>query len=177
MQRGVVLLLILVSLGASSCRTGVKEPEVPSTLVLKSPAFEAGKPIPEKYSAYGANVSPPLEWTGVPEGTVTYALVVEDPDAPSSTPFVHWVLYNIAASAQSIPEGMPPVGSVPGKNGMDTIGYFGPKPPSGVHHYHFKLFALSKVLTLAPGATRDELMKQISGSTLARGELVGTYAH
>ena len=164
-------------MAATSCQPGVQEPEVSATMTVSSPAFKNGEAIPEKYSAYGANVSPPLQWSGAPKDTVTYALVVEDPDAPGSAPFVHWVLYNIAGSAQGMGEGMPPVGAVPGKNGTGSLGYFGPKPPSGVHHYHFKLFALSKVLTLGPGATRDALMKQISGITLARGELTGTFAH
>lgn len=154
-----------------------------TALSLSSRSFNDGEPIPQQFTCDGANLSPALEWSGAPEQTKAFALVVEDPDAPSGT-FIHWVVYDLAASVQSLPEGVPqaPVVSTLGgakqgrTSGKGTIGYSGPCPPKGAaHHYHFVLYALDKSLGLPPSASYDDVMNAIHGHELARGELVGTY--
>ena len=144
---------------------------------VTSTSFPAGQAIPDKYSAYGSNVSPQLSWSEAPPGTKTFVLLVEDPDAPRPTPFVHWLVYNIPVSTTSVNEGQPISGGTQGNNDNGQPAYYGPKPPSGNHHYHFKVFAVDEALNLNRGAGKDDVMKAISGHTLAQGELVGTYAH
>lgn len=156
-------------------------------LVVHSSAFQDGAPIPEKYTGDGDDVSPPLSWTGAPPGTREFALICEDPDAPSAEPWVHWVVYRIPAGTSELPEDIPavaqtngPVNAVQGKNSWPrgrTTGYRGPAPPPGhgVHHYQFKLYALDDELNLQPGATRQQLLEAIQGHVLAAGELIGTY--
>jgi Raf kinase inhibitor-like YbhB/YbcL family protein len=148
-------------------------------LVLSSRAFSHGEMIPKQYTCDGQELSPPLEWQGAPAGTKSFALIMDDPDAPK-TVFVHWVVYNIPASASSLPEGLPrePVlsdGIRQGENSAGRIGYFGPCPPSGVHRYSFRLYALDTVLNLDAGATKQELMRAMQGHILAQAELLGRY--
>ncbi len=150
------------------------------TLSISSTAFAAGKPIPAVYSCKGRSVSPPLAWAGTPATTKSFALILDDPDAPSGT-FVHWVIYNIPASSGSLPEAVPasaqlPDGSVQGNNGAGQLGYTGPCPPSGTHRYFFKLYALDAALTLPSGASKDQLLKAMQGHVLAQGELMGTFS-
>ncbi len=142
-------------------------------IALASPAFAAGGAIPSRYSAYGANRSPPLRWTPV-RGAKSYVLIMDDPDAHTPAPFVHWLDWNIPASAAALAENTP-IG-VAGANGTGKRGYFGPHPPSGLHHYHLRLFALDAVLGLAAGADRASLERAMSGHVLAEGKLIGTYA-
>ncbi len=170
-------LLALSALAGCTAKHTPAEPEVKEKMELTSSAFKNGGAIPEKYSAYGENVSPALSWSGAPEGTKSFALIMDDPDAPRPEPFVHWVLFNIPSSVQAIAEGKQPVGAVQGHNGRDATGYFGPRPPSGNHRYHFKLYALDSILDLKEGATKPDLLKAIEGHTLAKGELIGTYSH
>ncbi len=153
-------------------------------LQVSSPAFENGGPIPELFTAYGENVSPPLSWSAGPEGTVSYAVIMEDPDVAEDPPFVHWMLYNIPAPVTRIPKGVPQAPQVPqppdslqGRNERGSVGYFGPKPPpeDPAHHYHFQIFALDTELKVTAPLTRDELLKAMEGHVLATGELVGTY--
>src|SRR5207253_11120846 len=137
-----------------------------------------------RHAAYGNNLSPPLRWTPV-EGAGSYALILEDPDAPRERPFVHWMIWNIPGTAASLPEGLPnaehlvtPQNAVQGKNESGSWGYFGPRPPQGhgVHHYHFQLFALDGPLTLKPGETDlRTLVDAMKGRVLADGERVGTF--
>jgi Raf kinase inhibitor-like YbhB/YbcL family protein len=158
---------------------------VPMSIQVTSPAFENDGPIPKKYTADGENVSPELDLAGVSSQAKELALIVDDPDAPSKTPWVHWVLYKIPPQTPVIPEGSHgstlegPSGAVQGTNSWNTLGYRGPEPPRGhgVHHYHFKVYALSTplVLALAPGATKDELLAAMKDHVMAQGELVGTY--
>lgn len=172
-------LLILLA----SC-TPAASPDEPvrvggaSPLTLTSAAFAAGAPIPQRfaYTGEGENVSPPLAWSGVPAGAQELALICDDPDAPSSEPWVHWVLYGIPASASGLAEGETG-GAVAGQNGWGEAGWGGPFPPPGhgVHHYHFKLYALDAPVGLAPGATKPALLQAIEGHVLATAELVGTY--
>ena len=139
-------------------------------LSLHSTAFQQGMPIPSKYTGDGEDLSPPLSWNSPPDGTRQLALICDDPDAPSPEPWVHWVIYGIAADVTSLPEGITtspqidePGAAMQGKNswtsGM-TVGYRGPAPPRGhgVHHYHFKLYVLKTELKLTPGLTKRQLL-------------------
>ena len=151
-------------------------------LVLTSTAFSDGGAIPDRYTPQGENVSPDLSWTGVPPGAKELVLIVEDPDAPFPSPFVHWILHRLPPTTASLPTGLPKAGTLPdvavqGKNDAKEIGYFGPQPPlgHGVHHYHFQLFALDTMLDAAPGAAVVDLAKAMAGHVLADGEIVGTY--
>ncbi|MFL6752726.1 MAG: YbhB/YbcL family Raf kinase inhibitor-like protein [Sphingomicrobium sp.] len=144
-------------------------------IVLTSSAFQDGQPIPTQYTCDGANLSPPLSWGEPPQGTKSFALVVDDPDAPSGT-FRHWGAYDIPASERSIPEGRQ-IGR-PAMNDMGKPGYGGPCPPRGhgPHHYHFKLFALDAA-TLGLGA--DTKVEQVENAAnrhaIGKAELIGTY--
>jgi Raf kinase inhibitor-like YbhB/YbcL family protein len=148
---------------------------------LKSPAFADQAPIPPKYTADGNNLSPPLEWSDPPSGTKSFALIVEDPDAPSGT-FRHWGVYNIASDLRMLPEGI-------GQRGTERFGmavndfgdptYGGPAPPKGhgTHHYHFKLAALDvDVLSKAPSMKVEDVWKTAKNHVISETELVGTYA-
>lgn len=170
--------------GGSSDGTGDGTGDAPVTIVLTSPAFEDGAQIPQEFTEDGADVSPPLAWSSAPADTVELALIVDDPDAPTPQPWVHWVLYNIPATATSLPQSIPttasvsnPAGAVQGMNSWGRTGYGGPAPPSdsGTHHYFFKLFALDTALESAAGLTKEELLAVIEGHVIARGELVATY--
>lgn len=154
------------------------------TIKLTSSAFEANQPIPEKYTIEGANVSPPLDWSNLPEGVQQIALIVDDPDAPREKPFVHWVIYGIPGKVEGLSEDVPqektvsqPVQAVQGTNDFGKTGYGGPAPPEGhgVHHYHFKVYALAESMDLEPGMDKEQLLEAIQGHILAQGELVGTY--
>ena len=157
-------------------------------LTLTSTAFKPGATIPRKYTGEGEDVSPPLTWNDAPADTKEFALICHDPDAPSPEPWVHWVIYGIPADVRALPEGVKsnepqltkPVAAQQGKNSFTsgaTIGYRGPMPPPGhgVHHYHFKLYALDKRLELPPGATKQQLLDAMKGHVLGDAELVGTY--
>lgn len=147
---------------------------------LTSPAFEDGTPVPAQYTADGKDVSPPLKWSNVPEGTRCLALICDDPDAPRGT-WVHWVLYGLPTDAVELPEGVPATdtlvnGASQGKNDSKRIGYRGPAPPRGKpHRYFFKLYALDSRLELKPGATKQELLDAMDGHVLAEARLIGTY--
>jgi Raf kinase inhibitor-like YbhB/YbcL family protein len=156
-------------------------------IAVTSTAFGDGQPIPTKYTEDGEDISPPLAWSDAPSGTKQWALICDDPDAPTDEPWVHWVLYGLPASTRSLPEGVKtsaqlsePKGTLQGKNSWPngrTVGYRGPAPPKGhgVHHYHFKLYALDNESKLSPGLTKSGLLKAIDGRVLGVGELVGTY--
>jgi len=150
---------------------------------IKSDAFGSGESIPTQYTADGQNVSPPISWHRIAGGIESFALLVEDPDAPTPNPFVHWLAYNIPGWATGIPEAIAhdPQLEQPhmlqGKNSARKIGYTGCAPPKGdsPHHYHFQLFALDRILGLEPGAGRSDLMKAMKGHVVAAGDLIGTY--
>jgi Raf kinase inhibitor-like YbhB/YbcL family protein len=192
---GVTLLGALAGCSKSSSPPKQQHPDsdedhAPSRpakpLVITSPAFAAGERIPTRYTEEGANASPPLRWSGVPESAAELALICDDPDAPRDEPWVHWVMYKIPASAGGLPDGIPraekvdePAGALQGRNSWphDNIGYRGPMPPkgSGAHNYHFKLYAVDTPLSVPGGLTKAELLKAMRGHVLAEGELVGTY--
>ena len=155
------------------------------TLQLSSTAFKEGAPIPKQFTGDGADTSPPLQWAGIPEGSKSFALICDDPDAPRAEPWVHWVIYAIPTSAPGLAEGVPgdarlrfPAGAVQGKNDFGRSGYGGPAPPRGhgTHHYHFRLYALSKPLGLEPGATKKQVLAAMKGKVLEEACLTGIYS-
>ena len=155
------------------------ETRTDQTLTVASIAFPAGSTIPLRHSAYGEGLSPALSWSGVPAGTQSLALMLEDPDAVSARPFVHWLAWDVNPASGGLPEGVSPdaAGLVQGRNNRGAIGYFGPRPHgSRPHHYHFQLFALDRRLDLARGADREALLAAMNGHVIARGDLVGLFA-
>jgi len=147
---------------------------------LISSAFSGGEAIPRRYTCDGEDLSPALAWEDAPEGVASFALIMDDPDAPVGT-WVHWVLFNIPGTARSLEEGMAPDaqladGSRHGSNSWGRLGYGGPCPPSGIHRYFFKLYALDEALDLEPGASKEDLLEAIQGHVLAQTELMGTYS-
>ena len=140
---------------------------------LTSPAFENEGMIPSLHTCDGRNVSPELQIAGVPEGTASLALVMDDPDAPGGT-FDHWIVWNIPAGTQSVPQGKEPKGAQ-GRTGFGRLGYGGPCPPGGVHRYFFKAYALDCELDLRKGAGKGELETAMEGHILDRAELMGRY--
>jgi Raf kinase inhibitor-like YbhB/YbcL family protein len=171
-MRGALLVPALFSLGLSAC--GGKEGSM--SIPVASTAFESGRPIPAKYTGEGADVSPPLTWTGVPAAAKELALICDDPDAPTAEPWVHWVLYKLPPSLSGLKEG-DRGGGLEGKTDNDKPGYGGPMPPKGdgAHHYHFTLYALDQAIPANAGITKSQLLSLMQGHILARGELVGTY--
>jgi len=175
----------LALLGGSGCKQG--EPAASSggpemALTITSPDIAPGGRVPVRYTGDGEDVSPPLAWSGVPEGAKELALIVDDPDARMPQPWVHWVIYNIPAGVSELPAGVKAAGPAPGgaRQGLNSsggTGYRGPAPPPGhgVHHYHFRLYALDSRLDLRPGAQKKALLDAMAGHVLAEGELVGTY--
>ena len=167
---------------AGSCSNAKGEKKM--TIHVTSSAFAQGHAIPKKYTGEGADVSPLLAWTNLPASTKELALICDDPDAPRAEPWVHWVIYKIPATANGLPEAVPsksrlkePAGAVQGKGTSGAIGYHGPMPPvgHGVHHYHFKLYALDAPLDAEPGLEKRALLDRMQGHVLAEGELMGTY--
>lgn len=177
----------MASLTGAGCKKSVP-PEAanlaaPSSgLSLTSPAFSAGGPIPRKYTCEGSDTSPPLEWTGVPPGTKSLALVVDDPDVPDpqapTRVFVHWVVYDIPPDSRGLKEGASesglPEGTVSGKNDWGKAAFGGSCPPIGRHRYFHKLYALDRTIDLSE-ATKAELEQAMQGHILGKAELIGTY--
>lgn len=143
---------------------------------LTSLAFAANEWIPKKYTGEGRDVSPPLSWTGAPNGTKELALICEDPDAPTPKPWVHWVAYRISPTRGGLPENVDD-SFAHGQNDFGKIGYGGPMPPKGhgMHHYSFHLYALDQSIAANPGLTKDQLLDLMKGHILAEAELIGIY--
>lgn len=154
--------------------TNTNMPMNDQPLLIRSPAFQDGQPIPSKYTCDGDDISPPLALDQIPDGTVSLVLIIDDPDAPHGT-WDHWVLFNIPPTVSRFGEGEIPKG-VAGTNSWGTTTYGGPCPPSGEHRYVFKAFALDTSLRLPEGASKTELLENMKGHVLSTGELVGTYA-
>ena len=151
------------------------------TINVISTAFQEGGMIPQQYTCDGANISPPLSWTGVPGGVRTLALIIDDPDAPKGV-FTHWVLFNLPASSLELPENVPAQEILTGEakqgtNSFQKTGYGGACPPPGdeAHRYFFKLYALDTELALDAGATKEQLLKAMEGHIVAEGQLMGKY--
>jgi len=160
------LIIGLCAIAPAIARADIKK------LDVKSPAFTANGAIPTEYTCEGANQQPALEWGNVPAGTRTLAIIVEDPDAPKGI-VTHWIVTNLPPSAMNVHNGSLPTGASMGTNEKGKAEYMGPCPPSGTHHYHFKVFALDTAMKANP--TRTQLMAQMTGHVLAQGEIVGTY--
>lgn len=152
-------------------------------MILTSAAFIAGGSIPSVHTCDGKDISPPLAWSGVPAGTKSLALIVDDPDAPDPAApkmtWVHWVLYNLPADAAQLPQGVAPgqlpAGTREGKNDWKRTGYGGPCPPIGRHRYFHKLYALDVVLPDLGQPTKARLEQAMQGHILGQAELIGTY--
>jgi Raf kinase inhibitor-like YbhB/YbcL family protein len=190
MLRANAFLATLAAIAVAAC-TSNPQPAVPSSSQSKpvetkteikiiSTAFKEGQPIPRPYTCDGVNISPPLEWTGVPKQAKTIAIIADDPDAPSGT-WVHWVLYNVPAENIGLVENVPATdslkaGGYQGKTDFGKVGYGGPCPPSGTHRYFFKIYAVDSELPLKAGATKADLEKAMQDHVVAQGQLMGTYS-
>ena len=150
-------------------------------LQLKTAVFKAGGDVPARYTCDGSDVSPALAWSDAPAGTRSFALIMDDPDAPAGT-WVHWLLYDLPATAQDLAEGVParielPSGARQGRNDFRRVGYGGPCPPRGpAHRYFFRLYALDTKLNLRGGAARSDLDGAMRGHVLAEAELMARYS-
>ncbi len=191
-MRGMVVAVVALALVAG-CReadgkapaaagdgAGATKSKGGATMKLHSTAFEEGGPIPAEYTCDGADVSPPLSWSGAPEGTRAFALICDDPDAPAGT-WLHWTIWNIPGDRTSLPKGVSKAehvldGARQGRNDFRKIGYGGPCPPPGpAHRYYFRLYALNAPLDLPAGATRAQLESAMKGHVLATATLMGRY--
>jgi Raf kinase inhibitor-like YbhB/YbcL family protein len=175
-QTGLVLALMACQAdGGASTEDTMASPDGNGTFSLQSSEFDEGGAIPRRYSCDGEDVSPPLSWSGAPGDSAALALVVDDPDAGG---FVHWVVFDMTASATgSLPAGWSSSPDAPpqGTNGFGRVGYGGPCPPSGTHRYVFRLLALGQALGLSGSPTAQEVLDAAAGHILAETELTGTY--
>ncbi|HWQ04035.1 MAG TPA: YbhB/YbcL family Raf kinase inhibitor-like protein [Longilinea sp.] len=180
---GALLAVAAVLMPASPLLSAQLSPtggEAMQTITLSSPAFANGQPILEIYTCDGKNISPALQWSGVPAEAKSLALIVEDPDAPMGT-FTHWVFYNLPSNLAGLNEGVPRLATltnlgVQGLNDFRKTAYDGPCPPAGkAHRYYFRLYALDLDPLLPDGLTRPKLLGQMQGHILAQGEWMGTY--
>jgi len=184
------LLAFIVGFAPSACATesriknvNLRKGGATMTLTVTSPVFSHNGEIPARFTCDGEDISPALEWSGLPEGTKSVALIVDDPDAPDPAAprmiWVHWVLYNIPPSAMGLAEGVKmqdlPAGTKEGLNDWKRTGYGGPCPPIGRHRYFHKLYALDVVLPDLGTPTKTELEKAVEGHILDQVELIGTY--
>lgn len=141
-------------------------------ITITSPAFKNNQSIPDRFTCSGMNISPPLDIENIPQGTQSLALIIDDPDAPGGT-WDHWVVWNISPKITSINEGSLPLNSDIGTNSYNKTEYSGPCPPSGTHHYHFKIFALDTVLDFSLPGNSNDLRQAMTGHILDQNETVG----
>lgn len=178
-MRGALFIVVVASVGV--CLVAATGGTV---MQLTTTAFEPGGSIPARFTCEGDDVSPALSWSGAPEATASFVLIMDDPDAPPGT-WVHWVLFNLPGHLTAIDEGVPETeklgngavhGGCWGVQSFSRIGYYGPCPPPGKpHRYSFRLYALDATLDLAPRASKFEVMKAAEGHVLAEAELLGRY--
>ena len=182
----VLLLFLIITLICCGCKDksgkqadttdkGGKHMEIK----LTSSAFEEGGMIPAKYTCDEDDISPPLKWDAVPDGTLSIALISDDPDAPMGT-WVHWVLYNLPPDKRELPENFPedetlPDGTRQGMTDFGKTGYGGPCPPSGTHRYYFKIYALDSMIDSTTVLDKKALLEKMKGHILAEGQLMGRY--
>ncbi len=168
--------LLVVIGGCGGEKATAPEPTAPAGIDLTSSAFAEGHPIPTRYTCDGAGTSPPLHWAGAPAATQSFALLVDDPDAPGGT-YTHWTVYGIPPSTRAIAEGKPPPHATQGQNSFGDDRYGGPCPPKGnpAHRYVFQLYALRAPLKLPQGAKPDQVRTAIQPLAIARGRLIGTF--
>jgi len=175
----IIILLVIIGIFGfyflKRSEEKIEEPlTLPQNMQLISSAFLPDQSIPQKYTCDGDNINPPLEIAEVPEEAKSLALIVDDPDAPMRT-FVHWIIWNIPPAISLIGEDSVPEGAVQGRNDFGKNSYGGPCPPSGIHHYHFKIYALDIQLDLKAFSKKDDLEKAMEGHILDRAELIGLY--
>jgi len=149
-----------------------RQNNLPNKMRILSPAFDSNQEMPVSFTCRGDGHNPPLSISGVPGDAASLALIMDDPDAPSGE-FVHWIAWDIGRDTTLIDEGLPPPMSVEGQNSLGQVGYMAPCPPTGVHRYHIKLFALDKNLELNEQSTKDELVRAMTGHIVDEAELVG----
>jgi Raf kinase inhibitor-like YbhB/YbcL family protein len=169
----LIVAAVPVAALADAAHKNVPAPSPKAVLDVRSTAFRANEAIPPKYTCNGTQATPPLTWSAVPPDTKSVAIFVEDTDAPGGS-FTHWLVTGVSPSTTSLPAGAKlPSGATAGKNSKGQNGYTGPCPPTGVHHYHFRVYALDT--TIPAPASKAELESAIEGHVLAQGELIGTY--
>lgn len=180
--RLVLACLVAVACSQEGAAKGVlasdrPETKAAATFTLTSRDFKANGELPKKFTDYDIGISPSLVWKDLPEGTKSLAVIMEDPDASSSQPFLHWLAWNIDPAAGAIERGSVTLGARLGRNGRGHPAYFGPRPPGKTpHKYHFQMFALDAQLPLKAGASRDQLLQAMRGHVLAKATLIGTFA-
>jgi Raf kinase inhibitor-like YbhB/YbcL family protein len=170
MSASMMLRWIAVALLLTGCAALNEEASMPGGLTVTSSAFAEGEAIPARYGCDGEGLSPPLAWSGAPEGTAAFAIVMDDPDARG---FVHWTVADLPSETTSLEQGER--AGTEGRSSFGRAEYGGPCPPSGTHRYVFEVFALPDALGLAPGFSADELRAALEGRVLASGRLTGTY--
>ena len=173
------LLPAFIAVVGACATASSRSPQSDSKFSISTSSFQANGDIPARFACTGDNLSPALAWTDPPSGTESLALIVDDPDAPGGV-FTHWVLYDLAARARQLPEGVPkkadPEGGKQGSNGFNETGYGGPCPPPGhVHRYYFRLYALDSKLVLPQGASKSTVEKAMKGHVLAQAEVMGKF--
>lgn len=173
---------------AIACVPAWSAEPIPETIVVSSTAFDHDTDIPWQYSAYGEGISPAISWSNLPQGTRQLALILDDPVVGTLQPFVHWIAYNIPATASGLPEGLSTdaivthpglEGMINGANGIRRSGYFGPRPPvdGKVHTYNFRIYALDHEFNLADGLNKASLLDAMGGHILATGLLTGNFQY
>lgn len=177
-------ILTAFTVGLSACASqggadpkgtaGQPDQKKPALMRMNLPGIPKDKPMPERFTCEGGDHSPPIYIADIPNTARSMAITMEDPDAPSGT-FIHWVMWNIPSYNRIIEADITPEGALKGNNGTNKPGYKGPCPPSGEHHYIFKLYALDSKLDLKPGATYDALMKAMEGHIVGQAEYIGLY--
>ena len=145
-------------------------------MLITSPSFDDGAAIPYKFTCDGGDINPELQIQNIPPEAKSLALIMHDPDAPMKGGFRHWNIWNIDPRAQIIKEESTPPDAIEGRNGAGKFGYVGPCPPSGTHHYEFRLYALDDILDLPPEANAEELQNEIQKHSIAEAKLTGTYS-
>ena len=178
---------VLGALFAIVLMADVVHAQMPATFIVESPTMRTGEMMPRNYSPDGRNVSPPLSWRGLPDGTREIVVICQEHGAGRPPPWVHWLIYNIPGDATGLPEGIPfdpadpmpsnVMGAAQGNNGWGLAMYRGPAPPgTSLHHYHFAVFALDIELGLPPGMTRDEVLEAMDGHVIGEGSMVPIYS-
>lgn len=181
-MKKIIFLLVILILISISFGCGKKVQKEYEKIILKSGVIKENELMPIDYTCDGKDISPQLEWDGSPKGTVSFCIIMDDPDAPSGA-FTHWIIFNIPSNYRSLPENFPKIpelenGIKQGKNDFNKIGYNGPCPPKGsTHHYRFTIYALDKTLNLESGIKVKELMREIENHILGKGELISLYSH
>lgn len=175
-----LLMVTTASCGNSSLKSAPRPDPSSSGFRIESAAFKQGAFIPPRFSCSGENVSPPLNWTDPPEVARSFALIVDDPDAPGGT-WTHWVVFNLPAQTRALDENAPkqdklPNGGLQGLNSFESVGYGGPCPPPGkAHRYFFRLYALNTVLSMQPRADREDVLSALKGHTVGEAQLMGVF--